>query len=201
MPKIVDHIERKNSIAEAVWRIVRREGLDGVTVRRVADEMDFSVGSLRHYFDSQDELLSYSMRLLAQRVKERIQALPVGSDPLRNIAMMIEELVPLDEQRIAESEVWLAFAAKGISVPSIRALSREAHDQLYEGFRGMIEHLAAGGRTKDGLEPEVEIRRLHALIDGLAVHYTLYPEEANRVELMRIVSCHLNGLLRNDEGR
>ena len=76
MPKIVDHNKRKKQIAEAVWRIIVREGLDSVSVRRVADEMTMSLGSIRHYFNSQDELLSFSMQLVSQRVNERIQALP-----------------------------------------------------------------------------------------------------------------------------
>lgn len=197
MPKIVDHQERKEKIAEAVWRIVRRDGLDGVSVRRVADEMEISIGSLRHYFDTQDELLSFSMRLLSQRVKERIIRLPLSGELRQDILQVIEELVPLDESRTAEAEVWLAFAAKGISQPSIRSLIREAHEELYAGFRRTIEVLVAGGRAKEDVDVDLETRRLHALIDGLVVHYTLFPEEAKRVEIMHIVSHHVDGLLRN----
>ena len=51
VPRVVDPIERRNRLAQAVWRVVRREGLERASVREVAREAGVSMGSLRHYFD------------------------------------------------------------------------------------------------------------------------------------------------------
>ncbi|QYR23930.1 TetR family transcriptional regulator C-terminal domain-containing protein [Paenibacillus sp. sptzw28] len=196
MPKIVNHQERKEKIAEAAWQVIRREGLDGITVRRVADELGISLGSLRYYFDSQNELIAYSMRLISQRANERIQKLPFKGEPRHDIELIIAEITPLDEERTLESEVWLAFAGKAVSDPDIRALSREVHDELHAGFRRMIDHLIARSVTKEGINAEFETKRLHALVDGLVVHHTTFPELFVREELMAVVSYHLDDILR-----
>ena len=73
MPKIVDHEARRKELAEAAWRVIRREGLEGASVRNVAKEAGMSLGSLRHYFATQSELLAFSMRMVGERVKERIK--------------------------------------------------------------------------------------------------------------------------------
>ncbi|MDG0792936.1 TetR family transcriptional regulator C-terminal domain-containing protein [Cohnella ginsengisoli] len=196
MPKIVDHEKRKQHIAEAVWRLVRREGIDGASVRRVAEEAGLTLGALRHYFDAQHDLLAYAMRLLIERVGARIERLPLSGELRADMETIVAQLVPLDEERLAEAEVWLAFAGKAVSDPAIRALSEEAHKALYEGFKRMIVALCERGLARPGIDPELEARLLHALVDGLVVHHTIYAEHLDPAGLMRIVSAHLDGLFK-----
>lgn len=198
MPKIVDHEKRKQHIAEAVWRLVRREGIESASVRSVAEEAGLTLGALRHYFDAQHDLLAYAMRLLIGRVRARIDALPLTGHARTDIELIIAQLTPLDEERLAEAEVWLAFAGKAVSDPAIRALSHEVHEALYEGFKRMIADLCEQGLARPGIDPELEARLLHALADGLVVHYTTYAEHLEPAGLMRIVSAHLDGLIKAD---
>ncbi|MEI7026411.1 TetR/AcrR family transcriptional regulator [Paenibacillus sp. y28] len=194
MPKIVDHAKRKEQIAEATWQVIRREGLDGVSVRRIAEEMGISLGALRHYFDSQEELLAFAMRLISSRVHARIRSLPFTGHPRQDLEQAIAQIAPLDEERIAECEVWLAFAGKAVSDDTIRALSQEVHEQIYHGLRQTIDSLILQGLLKPGIDPEQETRRLHALIDGLVVHCTTYPDLFRTDDLMQTVSYHLDTL-------
>ncbi|WP_239618081.1 TetR/AcrR family transcriptional regulator [Cohnella mopanensis] len=199
MPKIVDHNDRKEKIAEAAWRVIRRDGLDHVSVRRVAEEAGFSLGSLRHYFDSQDELLAFSMRLVSSRVNDRIQKIPFSGKPRHDMMLIIAELVPLDEVRLAEAEIWLAFAGKAGSNAAIRALSLEVHHELYTGFRRMIDELIRQKLTTDDIDAEQETRRLHALIDGLVVHHATFQDHLTRDELMTTISYHLDTFLLQEQ--
>jgi AcrR family transcriptional regulator len=48
MPKVVDHEQRRGELAAAVWSLASREGLEAVTVRRVAEEAGWSTGALVH---------------------------------------------------------------------------------------------------------------------------------------------------------
>jgi Uncharacterized protein conserved in bacteria len=59
VPKVVDPAERRRELAEAVWRVIRRDGLEQASVRNVAREADLSMGSLRHYFATQSELMAF----------------------------------------------------------------------------------------------------------------------------------------------
>lgn len=197
MPKIVDHQIRKEQLAEAAWKVIRREGLDKLSVRRVADEAGISLGSLRHYFETQAELLTFSMRLLSKRVNERIQKLTYTDDMRRNMEMVIAELLPLDEERMAEAELWLSYVGKVISDPAIRELSLEVHDELYAGFRQMLDTLINLNLLKDGIDPGEESKLLHALVDGLVVHRVMVPERIGAGEIQQMVSRHLDRIFRS----
>lgn len=197
MPKIVDHQIRKEQLAEAAWRVIRREGLDKLSVRRVADEAGISLGSLRHYFETQADLLSFSMQLLSRRANERIQKLAFTDDIRRNMEMVIAELLPLDEERAAEAELWLAFVGKANSDPAIRELSLQVHDELYAGFRQMIDNLITLHLAREGIDAEEEAKALHALVDGLAVHRAMLPERIEAEEIRRIVSRYLDRIFKS----
>ncbi|WJH35791.1 TetR family transcriptional regulator C-terminal domain-containing protein [Paenibacillus sp. CC-CFT747] len=195
MPKLVDHRKRRELLAQAAWRVIRRAGLDGLSVRTVAEEAGMSLGSLRHYFGSQAELLAFSMRLVSEQATRRIEGLPYTGEPRADILLIIAELLPLDEVRREEAEVWLAFAAKAVSDPAIGELYREVHEQLYAGFRRMLEGLAAVGLAKPGLRLETETKRLHALVDGLVLHHAAAPERVASEDMLAAVTLHLDSLL------
>lgn len=75
MPKIIDEQARRASIAEAVWAIAARSGLEAATVRAVAAECGLSTGAIQHSFPTQASLQQFAMELIVQRVTERITAL------------------------------------------------------------------------------------------------------------------------------
>lgn len=189
MPKVVDPVVRRQEVAAAVWRVVRRDGLDRASVRNVATEAGLSMGSLRHYFASQSDLLSFTLRMIIDRIETRIAAIGPGGDDARERAeRILVEVLPLDEERAAENQVWLAFNARALVDPELRALCEEAHDTLRAGCRELVQALAPGA------ERELETDRLHALIDGLAVHAALRPQHTTPARMRAALARHLDGL-------
>lgn len=81
MPKLVDHDKQRVLVAEAAWRIIRRDGMEQASVRNIAEEAGVSVGSMRHYFSTQSELLRYAMNLVSERVSHRVQKCPLLALP------------------------------------------------------------------------------------------------------------------------
>ncbi len=76
---MVDIEARRTELAEALWRVIRRDGLERASVRNVAREAGLSMGALRHYFGTQDELLAFAMRLVIERARGRMEALDLSS--------------------------------------------------------------------------------------------------------------------------
>jgi len=196
MPKIVDHETRRKELAEATWRVIRREGLEGVSVRKVAREAGVSAGSLRHYFASQSELLAFALQMVGERLTERIQRLPLGRSLRGDIESIIAQVLPLDEERTTETVIWLAFMGKAMVDRGLGELAASTYQQLYEFFLEIIKAMVRYGGLPANTDVELEARRLHALVDGLAVHCvsgnaTLSPEM-----VWRVVTYHLDELMK-----
>lgn len=194
MPKVVDHEQRRRELGHAVWRVIRRDGVDRASVRAVAEEAGWSPGALRHYFASQTELLAFAMRLVVERIEGRIAALPGATDPRAAVEQVLHELLPLDDTRRAENEVWLAFTARALITPELRAQHNEIHGALHQACVTSLATLAAAGRARSDSATPLQAERLHALIDGLAVHTALRPEQMPPQQIVEVVRLHLDAL-------
>lgn len=191
MPKVVDHATRRAQIVDAVIRVVHRDGYAGVSVRAVAAEAGWSTGAIRHYFGTQQELLGFAMTSLAERAHERIDATGRLATDVDGVARLLEEVLPLDATRRAESEVWMALAIAARTDLELRTVWGEVQTQL----RGLMEScvLVLAELSGRALDIPTETDRLQALIDGLALHGTLEPRMSVR-RARTVLRAHLVGL-------
>jgi AcrR family transcriptional regulator len=170
MPKLIDHEHRREEIAEAVWRVILREGVGAVSVRTVAAEANLAVGSVRHVFPSKKELLEFSMALVHARARERVARHTGLHDPRELAEAILHELLPLDGTRRAEMELEVAIIAETPAHPGLRAIQEEAHRGVRAACHGVLRHLLDRGRVRPDADLDAETLRLHALLDGLALH-------------------------------
>ena len=191
MPKVVDHQERRADIVDALWRVVRRDGIAATSVRTVADEAGLSAGALRHYFTTQSELLAVAVRSMADGVGVRVerrmgawQAEPgaLGSEErLDRLVGVLEEVVPLGARRRAEFEVWLEMVMLARTSPDLQELAVEAHRGLRRVCGYVVAAVSQAPPYPARLHRDPLVRRrtdeLHALVDGLSLHLALYPRE------------------------
>lgn len=182
MPKVVDHEARRFQIAQAMWRVIARDGLAAASARTVASEGGWSLGAVRHYFTSQDQLLLFAVTAMVDGVAERIQKTLTEHKPgPARCQEVVEQLLPLDEVRTGEVRVWLAVL--------IRAHVDSTFDELrIAGWHGsrqicrlVITELAGQPPPSDLTRPlpegfERHIAPLHAWIDGLTLQAATVPE-------------------------
>ncbi|KHF27849.1 HTH-type transcriptional regulator BetI [Paenibacillus sp. P1XP2] len=199
MPKIVDHEKQREKVAEATWRVIQKMGLDQASVRNIADEAGLSVGSMRHYFSTHSELLFYAMKMVSDRVGKRIANIDFSGDHLTDIPLLVDEILPTDEEKRLEMEVWFAFVVKSLSDKDLARYRLEVDDGLRSIFIEIMDGLAAKNLAAPDLDAELEIERFYALIDGLAIHAVLRPEKMPADLMRRTVYRHLQSLCRPSE--
>jgi AcrR family transcriptional regulator len=190
----LDSDRRRRQLAEAVWSVVLRDGIEAASVRRVAAEAGLSAGSLRHVFPSQSELLAFAMQLVVDEVRRRVADAEPSTDVRESVERRLESLLVLDPETRAVFDVWLAFSTRARVDPSLRPLRDRTHAQVRELCRASVEELAAAGRTRHDVDVTGEAERLHALVDGLAMHATLDPETTTPSRQVEILTRHLESL-------
>ncbi|MEV8374080.1 TetR family transcriptional regulator C-terminal domain-containing protein [Kribbella sp. NPDC056861] len=197
MPKIVDHDARREEIAQALWRVVRRDGIRAASVRTVAAEAGWSAGAVRYYFPDQDGLIKFAMDLVSRRVGERISAIESTGTPTEIVLRYLEEVIPLDTERQAEFDIWLSFIAQAQAESGAGGL-RELLGPVHQGLRGLCEtllhKLSEAGVLRPDLTLELEIDRLHGLVDGLSMHAAIQPRYSTPERVREILRAHLQEL-------
>ena len=179
---------------EATWAVVHRDGVGGATVRAVAAEAGWSPGALRYYFPTQAGLLAFAMELVADRVGARVAALEPAADVRDEVEQRLEQVLPLDDERRTEMEVWLAFWAHAQTDPGSREQRESTQRSLRLFVQESLDALARSGQLRPELELEVETTRLHALIDGLALHGVTDPKGITPQRMRTALRDHLDSL-------
>ncbi|MEO3889659.1 TetR/AcrR family transcriptional regulator [Nonomuraea sp. B5E05] len=194
MPRLIDHEQRREELAEAAWRVIMRHGVGHVSVRMVAAEAGVSAGSLRHVFRTQSELLVFTMQLVVNRVRARITAIPPQPTIRQAVEAVARELLPLDDERRAEMEVNMALFSAATAEESLRGPRAEAHEAVRDTCRWMIAQLDNGIDLAPGRDVQLEALRLHAVIDGLAGHLVYEPPTADTSWATDVLSTHIDSL-------
>ena len=180
-----------------MFALVDRAGVGGATVRGVAAEAGWSMGAVRYYFSTQDDLLLFAVEEMARRVEDRVRAILTREQPSAQRAeRLLSTMLPRDAERAAEVRVWAAFM--------VIARLDEAYERVRastwsgERFIARIAVADVAGRgwpdTLDGpladpsLEPDAE--RLHALLDGLSIQGITYAD-ADPASLRRMLASAL----------
>lgn len=209
VPKIVDPEERRRAVAEAVFRVVCRDGLEQASLRNVAAEAGLAIGSVRHYFDGHTELMVFAMREMSARVITRLTAhadrlldtsAPLTPAEQREIVVgMLAEVLPLDDERRTEVIVWLSFAAAARTRPELRPHA----DELYDGLLALTTRTLEGARRAGRLRPQADValeaRRLCALLDGLSLEAAFHPGRLDADTMLAVLRTHLTALTRAAE--
>lgn len=162
--------DRRRSLMEATLTCVARHGLHGATVRRITEEAGVTVGLVRHYFGSKDEMIrnayAYLVGQLTAQASESARR-AVGAPETHLVQFLCANLTA---PNMAEEKVslWATFIGR------VRHDTHfaEIHRSGYREFLSMLEALIEPVLINHGQPHSVAICKSHAialngLIDGL----------------------------------
>src|SRR5699024_4493771 len=132
MHRIVNHEKKRKLIAEAAWSIIKKEGIEKASIRRVAIEAGMSAGALRHYFSPKDEMLLLSIDYYQEEGKKRSQSKSWSDNPLQAVAEVLLELIPMDEEKKIETSVWWTLALQSLTSDTLKEKKDEMTNGMYE---------------------------------------------------------------------
>jgi AcrR family transcriptional regulator len=196
MPKAVNAAEKRAKFVEALWRVIRKEGLRAATLRRVAREARCTTGALTHYFPNRDALLVEA--LSGAHMAARVRLLTIddkkGASWSRLEALILEAL-PLDAIRAGEWRTRLAFWGEAIGSAALR----QQNARRFSEWSAFLDSELAVFIADDKLRAQ-EIALLMALVDGFAVRLVLHGE-ARKKDLMREIESALRAHLMSLKAR
>ncbi|MET7419731.1 TetR/AcrR family transcriptional regulator [Dactylosporangium sp. NPDC005555] len=157
MPKIVDQDARRRHIADTVVRIIGTRGIEAATVRVVAAEAGVSAGAVQRCFATRAELLRFVLQYInirfTGRVAARMAQQPDPTDESVGLRVVIDEMLPLDDERRLTSAATLALLAYSATEPQAAEVMRSAYTGAHTFFRRAFTEESAIG--------------LYAVISGL----------------------------------
>jgi len=169
MPKRVDHSARRETFLQAAYRVIKKQGFAGVTVRSVAREAGFTTGALVHYVDSMDQLLVEASEYSARDVRAHMQAAEALDDPLISLREVLYLALPSDEDKRGNWNYFLGFWERSVYNAAVRRVTHLRYVEWLKRTAQLIRRAKAAGDLPSNIDVGQASRACVALIDGIAI--------------------------------
>ncbi|MGW0178457.1 TetR/AcrR family transcriptional regulator [Nocardia sp. NPDC003345] len=188
MPIRIDADTRRREIVDATLRLVVAEGLAAATFRRVAAEAGLNIGSVRHYFTDHESLIVAVATEVGDRMGRRLtrHAAAPGDRRAakRHLVRILEELVPLDDERHREAVVLMEIIAAARTDPAFEPVVR----QMAADLRAVLVDALAAAATA---APERQAAHLAALVSGLSLDAVTPHGAIDRATIRAVLEQHV----------
>lgn len=167
-------------------------GMQKASARNIAKEAGLSLGAMRYYFSSQNELLAYANQLVHARLAEKIDSIFQDDvQPKEKILRVLLCLLPSGDEPMLETSVRLSLKMAEMQEAET---SGRVPDAAYSAAKNVISYLALLNLLMKNADLELETERMSALLDGLAIKSLANPVEADEAKIKKIIRYHLNSI-------
>lgn len=197
--------DRRELVADAVFDVIQGQGIAQASLRNVASRAGLALGSVRHYFENQAELMEFAFRVNSERIHlraldrlEELEQSPLpqdGSGLVEKCAVVLEELLPLDPQRSAEAVVHMEFMLAARTGAALQDAAQDDYRATGAVVGRVVLQLLESGLMAGSPEPVDEAERLIAVLDGLSVRMVLQPGWSSAEQGQATLRRHLQSLL------
>ena len=186
---------RRTQLTDALLSITATRGLDQVSVREVASAAGVSIGTVQHYFATKDQMLLFAFRQVVERTRARVAGIDAGAGPRQALGAALRELLPLDQPRLAECRVYLAFAAQAATSPALAAVQQETLSAIHADLQQVLTAATTARTRRTATDTVVEARLLLAVVDGLMFDAVSAPGTLTPADLEAALDAYLDRLL------
>lgn len=197
----------RGAILEAAERVFALEGEAGLSIRRIADEIDYSPAAIYKYFGSKDELIDELKEAFFGRILESVNKIADRSEPLpvrarKCVAGYVRTALEKPHHYVA------AFSGVAPPVPSMPEgcdLSDSNRVRAFAILTEMVEEGLETGDFRAGLGRDVAAKSIWASMHGLAVmiaHFNDFPSMATMPSSMsqdEFIDFHADLIIRSLE--
>jgi TetR/AcrR family transcriptional regulator, transcriptional repressor of bet genes len=187
MPKIVDHAQRRDEIAQVACQVVANHGFEQATVARIARAAGYTTGMVAHYYDSKQEIILAALRLMLLRIEERLTRERVTGEA--DLVEVLSEALAVDAQRFTECAFWMAFWGQVSADKKLKRLNAWVHREYMRLFaRCFSEHWPEWADWSQAARDQV-LRSMVTCINGLTASAVTSPRDwpaATQVEQLRL---------------
>lgn len=199
-------IRVRGAILEAAERVFAEEGEAGLSIRRIADEIDYSPAAIYKYFESKDELVDELKEAFFGRIIEGVNAVvdphrPFSERARACMAGYVRIALEKPHHYVA------AFTGTASDTPSTHGCEFEVSNRAraFGILTGMVSEGLEGRHFRAGLDPVDTAKSVWASVHGLAMmctHFTHFPSMATMpsdVDQDTFIGFHADNIIRGLE--
>ena len=192
MPKVVDHVQRRQELVESTWRVIARLGLAGATMRQIAEEAGYANGALKPYFPTKMDLLEATFEHVYSSTEERIGKSIEGLRGFEAVRAMCLEVLPFTERLRDEARIVVSFWDSAAQDGKRAALAAVSTNRWCEMVATMLTEAKEDGllRPTSNVKSTAEI--LVVFLQGSQITAVMDPEGFSKQRIINQLEAYLD---------
>jgi AcrR family transcriptional regulator len=169
-------IKVRGAILDAAERVFAQEGEAGLSIRRIADEIDYSPAAIYKYFNSKDDLVDELKETFFGRVLQRVHEIVDRNEPfLSRARKCVRGYIELAIEKPHH------YVAAFSGVHLISDLPEQGYEdtnkrRAFDVLSGMMAEGIDAGYLREDLDPTDAAKSLWASMHGLSMMIAHAPE-------------------------
>jgi TetR/AcrR family transcriptional regulator, repressor for uid operon len=166
---------RHRQILQAAAACFGRRGFHQATMQDICSEVGLSPGSVYRYFRSKEDLIAALVEADRARHIARIEAVRQQSDVFAALQWLADQTL----ESLNDPEMSLLHAEIGAEVhrnPQVKELVRNTNAAILDSLAETLRLAQERGAIDPNLDPRPTAELLVAVVDGLAIRKSLFPE-------------------------
>jgi AcrR family transcriptional regulator len=179
VPKIVDHAQRRHTIARAALDVVASGGMSELTLQAVAVAAGCSTGMVNHYFSNKHALIVAAAKEACKRFHDGFftRPLPEGEGP-QHLVQLLLAMLPVTDPEQPAHRVFVHLYSEGMNDPMVAEIARTFLDDARGHIDAVLRQGQLEGWVRGDIDPARTSRVLASAVDGLGI-WTLLNGQAN----------------------
>jgi len=157
-------------IVDGAITVIARDGLDALSIRRVAAEAGVAIGTVQYHYPTRAELVLAGLQRTAHRQQVRAMATPREPAILATLVTRLAWLLPHDDASREEAIVWVALAAAAARDPLVGPHQRRLVEQTISAIQALLDRAIQSGELPDNTDTTDLAERIHVVVEGYLLH-------------------------------
>jgi AcrR family transcriptional regulator len=153
-------------VVDSAIAVIARDGLDALSVRRVASQAGVAIGTVQHHFPTRAELVLAALQRTADRQRVRAMATRRSSTVLGTLVSRLTSLLPHDDASRQEAIVWVALAAAAARDGLVGPHQRRIVTESIAAIAALLDRATDADELPGNTDTVDLAERVHAVVDG-----------------------------------
>jgi AcrR family transcriptional regulator len=163
-------IVTSDRIVDSAITVIARDGLDALSIRRVAAETGVAIGTVQYHHPSRAEVVLAALQRTAHRQQVRVMTAPREPTITATLIARLALLLPHDDASREEAIVWVALAAAAARDPLVGPHQRQLVKQTVAGIAALLDRAVQSGELPDTVDTFDLAERTHVVAEGYLLH-------------------------------
>lgn len=175
-------VQRRKDLLGIVYEVISESGIDGASMRQIADRAKVSTGTINYHFGNKQKLI---MAALQAAYETPLEEEPSSSPLTRLKVFAFSHIFRSSSDRFWR--FWVNYAAAGTRSTELRKHQNRRFEKQLGFWRRLIESAIKAGELPADLQAQHAAEHLLIFVHGLVMRQILCPDAENR--------AHCEGLL------